>query len=149
MYTGLQTGLINSVAVPPMAAIAFQWHTKVKYFTDVPLMYLVGVLALDRRAFERLQPQDQAVVREIVAESSERLDVDSRAGHAQALQALIDQGIEPVSASSEQELALWHDIADRTLAKLRASGAYSEELIDALLSGLSDFRELPPAAHEQ
>ena len=36
-----------------------------------------------------------------------------------------------------------------TLAKLRASGAYSEELIDALLAGLSDYRELPPAAHEQ
>lgn len=149
VYTGLQTGLIDSVAVPPMAAIAFQWHTKVKYFTDVPLMYLVGVLVIDRRAFDRVQPQDQAVVREVVAASSVRLDEASRIGHLQARQALIEQGIQPVAASSEQELALWHDIANRTLAKLQAGGAYSEELVDALLGGLSAYRELPPAAHEQ
>jgi len=41
VYTALQTGLVDTVAAPPMGAIAFQWHTKVNYMTDVPLMYLV------------------------------------------------------------------------------------------------------------
>ena len=59
VYTGLQTGLIDTVAAPPMAAIAFQWHTKVKYMTDVPLMYLTGVLAVDRRNFGRLKAADR------------------------------------------------------------------------------------------
>ena len=149
VYTGLQTGLIDTVAVPPMAAIAFQWHTKVKYFTDVPLMYLVGVLVVDGRAFDRLRPQDQQVVREVVGASAERLDQASRVGHLQARQALIEQGIEPVAASSAQELERWHDIADRTLVVLRTTGVYSEGLIAALLASLDAYRELPPAAADE
>ena len=30
VYTALQTGLIDTVAAPPMGAIAFQWHTRVR-----------------------------------------------------------------------------------------------------------------------
>ncbi|MEX1267321.1 MAG: TRAP transporter substrate-binding protein DctP, partial [Woeseia sp.] len=31
VLTGLQTGLIDIVAIPPVVALALQWHTKVKY----------------------------------------------------------------------------------------------------------------------
>lgn len=147
VYTGLQTGLVDAVAAPPMAAIAFQWHAKLKYFTDVPLMYLVGVLVVDRRAFDKLLPEHRQVVREVIAASSRRLDRESRAGHERALQALIEQGIEPVTASSDGELQRWHDIAERALAKLRRGGIYSEDLLDDVLAGLAAYRAQPPAAH--
>jgi len=49
-----------------MGVIALQWHTKVEYLMDVPLTYLLGVLALDRRAFAKLRPEDQQVVRVLV-----------------------------------------------------------------------------------
>ena len=147
VYTGLQTGLLDTLAAPPMAAIAFQWHTKVKYFTDVPLMYLVGVLAVDQRAFARLRPEDREIVRSVVAESSRRLDIEGRAGHAQALEALAKQGVQPVSASSEEELTRWHRIADQSLDKLRQGGKYSPEMIDTVLAELSDYRGKPPATH--
>jgi TRAP-type C4-dicarboxylate transport system substrate-binding protein len=147
VYTGLQTGLLDTLAAPPMAAIAFQWHTKVKYFTDVPLMYLAGVFALDQRAFAKLRPEDREVVRRIVAESSRRLDAEGRVGHTQALRALADQGVEPVSASSAEELERWHQIADQSLGKLRQGGVYSPELIDALLAELGEYRGEPPATH--
>ena len=37
VLTGLQTGLIDTVAVPPVGAIALQWFTKAKYLTDLPI----------------------------------------------------------------------------------------------------------------
>ncbi|HEX6928403.1 MAG TPA: TRAP transporter substrate-binding protein DctP, partial [Gammaproteobacteria bacterium] len=45
VLTGLQTGLISVVGSSPLGAIAFQWHTRVKYMTDEPLIYLIGVFA--------------------------------------------------------------------------------------------------------
>ncbi len=147
VYTGLQTGLLDTLAAPPMAAIAFQWHTKVKYFSDVPLMYLVGVLAIDQRAFAKLRPEDGEILRRIVAESSRRLDAEGRVGHAQALQALADQGVQPVSASSDEELESWHQIADQSLGKLRRDGVYSPDLIDTMLAELGEYRGRPPATH--
>ena len=56
---GLQTGLINTVAVSPIGAIALQWHTRVDYVTDIPLMYFCGVMTLTGKSFNKLSAQDQ------------------------------------------------------------------------------------------
>ncbi|MDE0755710.1 MAG: TRAP transporter substrate-binding protein DctP, partial [Woeseiaceae bacterium] len=37
VLTGLQTGLLDIAAIPPEVAVALQWHTRVKYFTDMPV----------------------------------------------------------------------------------------------------------------
>ena len=144
VYTALQTGLIDTVAGPTSAAIAFQWHTKVRYLTDVPLMYLVGILAIDAKTFGKIAPGDQAILREKVAEATARLDSDSRAGEANARDALRNQGIEFVRASSEAEIDRWHGISGRAIVKIRALGRYSEPKIDEMLGVLDAYRTKEP-----
>lgn len=146
VYTGLQTGLIDTVAGPPMHVIAFQWHTRVKYMTDVPLMYLVGLFAVDKRTFGKLSPEDQAVMREVVAEASARLDAESRAGEENAVEALRKQGIEIVSAASDEEVARWYRITEEAETLLRAKDIYDEATIETLHRHLEDFRSQKSAA---
>ena len=55
---GLQTGLINTVTTPPIGALALQWHTQIKYLLDEPFLYIYGVLAVDRRVFEKISPAE-------------------------------------------------------------------------------------------
>jgi TRAP-type C4-dicarboxylate transport system substrate-binding protein len=66
VLTGLQTGLLEFVATPPVGAVVLQWYTKVKYVTDVPLAYTLGIMAVDQRTFRRLDAGDQDVMREVV-----------------------------------------------------------------------------------
>lgn len=140
VYTALQTGLIDTVAAPPMGAIAFQWHTKVKYLTDVPVMYLTGILAIDQKAFGKLSPADQAVMREEIRVAGRRLDAESRSGEQNAREALANQGIQFVSASSPEEVDRWRQISRDALAKLRAMGIYSEATMQEMLSLLEKYR---------
>ena len=42
VLTGLQTGLLDVVAASPVLALVLQWHTKVKYVTDLPISYEIG-----------------------------------------------------------------------------------------------------------
>ncbi len=140
VYTGLQTGLVDSVAAPPAAAIAFQWHTKVQYLTDVPLMYLIGVLVFEERALARLEPSDRAVLESVVSETARRLDAATRASHDEARRALESQGVETVTVSPE-ELERWRAIADQTIAELQDEGTYSPELLDAMLGEISATRD--------
>ena len=35
---GLQTGLINGIAAPPVGTLLLQWHTQVSYALDLPLL---------------------------------------------------------------------------------------------------------------
>jgi len=55
---GLQTGLINTVAISPVGAVALQWHTQVKYLVDVPFLYLYAVLSVDKKGvFKKYHPK--------------------------------------------------------------------------------------------
>ncbi len=66
VLTALQTGLVDTIASPAVAAIALQWHTKVKYLTEVPLLYTYGLLVISDKAFGKLSEEDQELVREVL-----------------------------------------------------------------------------------
>lgn len=140
VYTGLQTGLLDTVATTPAAAIAFQWHTKVKYLVDVPLMYLVGVMVVDRGAFQKLRPADQATVKKVASDVFARLDGLNRADNESARVALQGQGIEFIRPSTE-ELKRWHAVGGECLKRLNGMDVYSQESLQLLLGYLKEFRE--------
>ena len=146
VYTALQTGLVDTVAAPAMGAIALQWHTKVKYLTDVPLTYLTGAFVIDKKVFSKLQPGDQQVVRQTVREAAQRLDAGSREGERSARRALQQQGIEFVSATAPEEVERWHDIMREALVVLREKQIYSDAMIDELKRLLEEYRSGARAA---
>ena len=145
VYTSLQTGLIDTVAAPPMGAIAFQWHTKVRYLTNFPLMYLTGIVAFDSKTFNKLKPGDQAILREEVEAVSAKLDAAARVDDAKASLALRNQGIEFVAASSVEEVQRWRDISADAIARLRSLNRYSESLLSELLGHIEAHRALGPS----
>jgi TRAP-type C4-dicarboxylate transport system substrate-binding protein len=139
VYTSLQTGLLDVVASNPSSLIAFQWHTKVKYITDVPMVFLTGMLVFDKRAFDRLQPGDQTIVNEIMAAKFRIIDELSERDNADARQALVANGIQFIKPSAE-ETQVWQQIADTTLLELEKAGAYSKEALQELQKHLAAFR---------
>jgi TRAP-type C4-dicarboxylate transport system substrate-binding protein len=140
VYTALQTGLIDTVAAPPMGAIAFQWHTRVRALTNVPLMYLIGIFTIDSKTFEALQPGDQMIVREEIEDASERLDSATRTGDANAMEALKNQGISFVLPSSAEELERWHQISAEAIKRLRESNRYSASFLDEMIEHVEAYR---------
>jgi TRAP-type C4-dicarboxylate transport system substrate-binding protein len=145
IYTSLQTGLVDTVASSPTGTIALQWHTKVKYLTDVPLFYLVGMFAIDKKAFDQLDPQDQRVTQVVLGRILEELGARNREDNKNAKRALRNQGIEFVTPSAA-ELERWRAIANASLAKMKAAGAYSDAMLKILQRHLEDFRRGSRAA---
>ena len=66
VMTGLQTDLLDSVTVPPVGAVVFQWHTRLKYITELPIAYVYASLLIDQRVFAKVSAQDQLIVREVM-----------------------------------------------------------------------------------
>jgi len=136
VLTGLQTGLIDTVAGSAVGAIALQWHTRVKYLTDAPLAYLYGTLVLQRRAFEKLSAADRQVVNEAMSAVFSRLNEQNRKDDASALQALRTQGITFVEPSPE-ETERWRRSVDSAMDKLLQQGLFDPTIlrrIEALLA---------------
>ncbi len=145
VYTGLQTGLIDTIGAPPIGAIALQWYTQVKYVTDTPLMYLYGVLAIESRAFNRIKPADQKIVREVMGQVFAQLNKQNRIDNASARQALINQGLKFVSLNKADFKQLKTKVAEAR-HELGKKGMYTQEMYHRLVSHLAKYRGSHPSA---
>lgn len=139
VLTGLQTGMIDTVAASPMGAIALQWHTRVKYLNKTPLVYLYGTLIIQRKAFEKLSKEDQQIVREVMTEVFIKLDNINRADNEKAYQALQQQGLEFVETSAESQ-SMWTSSVEKANEKLIQAGVISKEITEVLYNHLDEFR---------
>ncbi len=139
VLTGLQTGLISVVGSSPLGAIAFQWHTRVKYMTDEPLVYLIGVFAIDKKAFSRLSDADRKITREVMEATFRKLNEQNRIDNEGARDALRAQGVEFVEApaAAVQE---WRATAKQVNLQMAEEGLYSVELARRAYELLDQYR---------
>jgi TRAP-type C4-dicarboxylate transport system substrate-binding protein len=135
----LQTGLIDTVTISPVGALALQWHTQVNYLTNIPLLYVYGMLAVDRKEFLKFSPQNQTTLRDIMGKAFRRIDQQNRVDNDKALEALKRQGIQFILPSMEA-LNRWRTTASDVSERLIRSGKLSKGIIDVLKGHLSDFR---------
>ncbi len=140
VLTGLQTGLIDTVAASAMGAIALQWHTKIKHVTDTPLMYLYGTMVVKRKYFEKLSVQDQSIVQEVMSAVFERLDELNRSDNQKAKEALKAQGIHFV-VPTKAEQAQWSGAVTVAIDKLIKQGIFSKKMIDSFNAHLTSYRK--------
>jgi len=142
VLTGLQTGLIDTVSVSPIGAIALQWHTRVKYLLDVPLAYTYGGLVIQCKVFEKLEAADQATVREILGETFRIIGARNRQDNTAALETLRNQGIQFVTPAPE-DVEKWRDAVSSAMEKLGQKGVFSQEILDRFTQYLHELRQHP------
>ena len=139
VLTGLQTGLIDIVAIPPVVALALQWHTKVNYITKIPVLYAMGFLAIDSRVIKRLRPDDEAILDDVLTQIYKDVDQMGESDTNNAIQALLNIGLTEVSFDeieyeklSKLLIAPNQEMADR--------GMFSKDLYERIFSNIQDFR---------
>ncbi len=136
---GLQTGLIDSVATPPVAAVALQWHTQLEHVMDLPMVYVYGLLAVANRSFERLKEADRAVLRRVMGKVVDQVNARSRDDHEQASAALRNQGLKWHATEAAQRLE-WQELADLASLRMVEQGYITDPVFQELLGHLEAFR---------
>ncbi len=139
VFTGLQTGLIDTVAATPSGAIALQWHTNTRYLTDAPILYVIGLLAVQKKTFDRLKPEDQLVLREEMAKVYKKLDALNREDNQAALDALKQQGIGFVEVEQD-EIDRWRKIAQDSLDNMVSEGQLPADVYQVMTESLQQYR---------
>jgi TRAP-type C4-dicarboxylate transport system substrate-binding protein len=140
VLAGLQTGLINAVVVPPLVALALQWHNHVEYMMNLPLLYIYSIMAVDNKAFAKITEPDQQIVLQVMNELYRKIDAENRIDNRKAYDALINQGI-TVKTPGPEDVPAWQDLAGKSIARLVESGKITPESLEFYNNLLNEFRQ--------
>jgi len=140
VLVGLQTQLIDIAPVSAIGALFLQWHTRVKYVTDIPLVYTMGFMAVDKATFAKIDASDQAIVKDVMTSMYAEFDQRSATDNAEAYAALLNTGIEKIvpAPAAVDELQQQMAKSNRALAQ---QGAVSLDLYEQMMSFVEEYRD--------
>lgn len=138
VMTSLQTGLVNSVYVSPLACIALQWFTRVSYVTDLPLTHGIGAVVVTNEAWNKIPAEQQPVVRKLCQEYFEKLRLATVEDTKKSVTAIAQAGVKsvvPSPADRDAFLGLRDDVEKALVGKL-----YDQALLDDVHRELEAIR---------
>jgi len=136
--TSLQSGLINTVATSPVGAVVLQWHTQIKYVTNVPLIYLHAVLAINKKSFLKIAQSDREIVTQVMTRALRQIDIKNREDNIKAIQTLKNRGITFITPS-KNALDDWYEVGRNAARKMVDSGILPQDVVDQLDAHLTNF----------
>jgi TRAP-type C4-dicarboxylate transport system substrate-binding protein len=124
----LARGEIQTVYGPTLGCIAMQWHTQVKYMTDLPLVAAIGATIMNKERFDKLSGRHQNLVKEICGKYHKQIIEIIRQQNQESFEVLKKQGIELISVP-HQEKSKWKQIALQVRNSF-VGQLYKRELLD-------------------
>ena len=140
VMTSLQTGLIDGVYTSPLACVGLQWFTKVKYVLNVPMANSNGAVLLSKRAFKKLSPQQQSIIKEKGKLYFDKLTRLSRKDNRIAMQTMQTKGIRKIEITDKTLLNQYYETGKQARRQL-VGKLYSAELLQQVESALEHFRK--------
>jgi TRAP-type C4-dicarboxylate transport system substrate-binding protein len=138
VMVGLQSKMVDVVYAPPTGAISLQWFTRVKYMTDVPLIYLIAGIVVRKQVYDRLPVADRTTLVEAFTRHMAELKGIIRAENQDAKRVIAKHGVEIIPPSSGQ-VEEFKKLSEKALKKTKRM-PFSQAVYDELLSHLVDFR---------
>ena len=120
----LTTGKINACYSSPLAAVALQWNTKVKYMTSFPMSLAIGATVVKKDAYDKLSATDAAAIAKIAKGMAKTLRKQVRKDNESARKQMERKGVKvtqtPADMVAEFDKAaeqVWTDLAGKVYSK--------------------------------
>jgi TRAP-type C4-dicarboxylate transport system substrate-binding protein len=138
VLVGLQTGMVDVVYSPPTYAISFQWFTKIKYLTDVPLVYLAAGIVVRKDTFQSIPPSYQNFIMGSSQNYLDQLKIVTRKENQEAIKVMSKQGVKIITPSTGQ-IDEFKKLSNKAMRHI-SNQSYSQNVFDEVASILEDYR---------
>ncbi len=140
VMTALQTKMVDGVYISPLAIIALQWFTKVKYMMEVSLADAAGAVLISKKMFNKLPPEYQEVLMSNSQKYFTKLMKLSREENQRSIETLKQHGINLVPAPPDREMQSFYE-AGKKARRMMVPKLYSLELVEEVEQSLIDYRK--------
>jgi TRAP-type C4-dicarboxylate transport system substrate-binding protein len=138
VLVGLQTGLVDVVYVPPTGAISLQWFTKIKYMTDVPLVYLAGGVVVKKDIFKQIPQTSQNFILESYQQHLEQLKTITRNENRDAVKVMVKNGVKIITPTKDQ-VDEYKRLSNKAMGHISGQ-TFSKKVLDEVTSLLESYR---------
>jgi TRAP-type C4-dicarboxylate transport system substrate-binding protein len=114
----LQTGMIDALPAPPLAANLLQWFRLAPNMADMGLGPLAGALVITKSAWNKIPAADQAAIRAACRKAERRLEVEIPGQDSSAVIEMKKRGLTVVAIRGENATA-WRAAAASFAAYMR------------------------------
>ncbi len=140
VMTSLQTGLIDGVYTSPLACVALQWFTKVKYVLDTPLANSNGAVLISKRMFKKLSPGQQKLLKEEGRKYFNELTRLSREDNEKARTEMFAGGLQKTTIN-DPAVRKNFDVMGEKARQALVGTLYDRQLLVDVENALKDFRK--------
>jgi TRAP-type C4-dicarboxylate transport system substrate-binding protein len=123
MLTGLQTGLIDAIDVPPLFALADRSYQSASNMTDLRFAPLNSAVVINLAIWERLPASQHAAFRSAVEDAIAELRTKTREAEEQAIREMVARGLNVVELTPA-EVAEWEALAESAYPELACDRDY-------------------------
>ena len=139
----LTTGRIDACYGSPLAAVALQWNTKVKYMTSLPMSYGIAATVIKIDAYNKVSAEDQALVLKISKGMQKTLRKQIRKDNESAKKQMERKGVK-ISETTPELLADFDKAAKDVWADLTGK-IYTKDELAMVLKHRDEYRAKHPA----
>ncbi|HEY1552675.1 MAG TPA: TRAP transporter substrate-binding protein DctP [Kofleriaceae bacterium] len=140
--SALTSGKIDTCYGSPVAAVALQWYSKIKYMTSMPMSFAIGATVVSLDALKKISPDDQKIVADIAKANAKKLRKVIRKANEDAKSTMTRKGITIVqtpTAMVDEFTKQSHDVWNDLVGKI-----YSKEELDLVLKYRDEYRAKHP-----
>ena len=119
ILTGLQTGLIDAVPLPPFYALASQVYRPAPHMLDLNWAPLVGALVITKRAWERIPAELRPALLEAARRAGAEIKAAGRGEGAEAVTTMKEKWGLTVHAITPEIEAEWRETAEAAYPSIR------------------------------
>ncbi len=141
ILTGLQTGMVDVIPSPPLAALLLQWYRQAPYMLDLGVAPLVGGTVISARSWQRIGVADQQALLAAASRTEERLETEVPEQDTAAIAEMKKRGLTVVTPQGEQ-VQVWEQAAEAFAAAVQDSRVPADILQQAL-AARREFRASP------
>jgi len=117
----MQTGLIDTVPLPPFYGLAMQTYRAAPYMLDFNYTPIVGGIVVSEAVWKRIPEQFQSEMRRIAQETAKEMTANGRKENEDAIAIMRDQWNLKVHTLSEEERNAWEATSEEAYSIIRDS----------------------------
>jgi TRAP-type C4-dicarboxylate transport system substrate-binding protein len=145
LLPSLQTGLVDTFAAPPVAALSFQWFGLAKNMTDMPWQPMPGATVVSTRQWNKIPADLRPKLEAAAAEVNSELWRKVRELEAEATRVMVEHGLQIHKVPPDVE-AQWVKLVEEKAHPKFIGPRFSREVFDEVTAALREFRSRQSAA---